>query len=284
MTVALFTTCAAEITAAPVLRATVELLEAAGERVVVPAGQSCCGQPALNSGFPREAAVLARNLVRVFEPYETIVSPSGSCVATLRHHYAGLIGNYPGLIGNYPGLVGNYPGLAGAYRGRARASMVRRATEVVARAYELSQFLSLHPPGVPLAVGRGSLGSEIIGPKVTYHDSCHMARILGERRAPRQVLSRIAGLEVAEMAGSDSCCGFGGTFSVKFPEISTAMADRKLGCAAATGASAVVSCDPGCIAHLAARAAKRALPVRVTHLAEVAAQALPGTAGAPGIG
>ncbi|MHB8293077.1 MAG: (Fe-S)-binding protein [Acidimicrobiales bacterium] len=276
MTVALFTTCAAEITAAPVLRATVELLEAAGERVVVPVGQSCCGQPALNSGFPREAAVLARNLVRVFEPYETVVSPSGSCVATLRHHY--------------PGLIGSYPGLIGSHRGRAGASMARRATEVVSRTYELSQFLSIHPPGVPLALGRSSPGPgmtgppESIGSKVTYHDSCHMARILGERRAPRQVLSRIAGLEVAEMAGSDSCCGFGGTFSVKFPEISTAMADRKLSCAAATGASAVVSCDPGCIAHLAARAAKRSLPIGVTHLAEVAAQALQGAAGGGGNG
>ncbi|MGH3326721.1 MAG: (Fe-S)-binding protein, partial [Streptomycetales bacterium] len=235
--VALFVSCVADLAAPGPARAAVEVLEALGFGVDVPRGQTCCGQPALNSGYPEAARRLMRHWLDVFEPYDTVVSPSGSCPATIHHQYPRV--------------------LHGQDRERARA--------LVDRTYELSQFVAAHGAGLPLALEA----------TLTYHDSCHMLRSLGERDAPRTVLGRIAGLRVVEMPNAEVCCGFGGTFAAKFADLSVAMADRKLADARGTGAHYLVSADPGCLMHLSARARAAGLPVRPRHLAEVLRDALP---------
>jgi len=235
--VALFSTCMADFAAPGPAQAARDFLEALGHEVVVPADQSCCGQPALNSGYPREAARLMDAWVDTFSGFEHVVSVAGSCTAMLAHHGGELV------------------------------SADRR----MPRLWEFSQFV------VAQATTR-DLGLHL-NARVTYHDACHMTRMLGERHTPRALLSLIDGLELVEMTDSDSCCGFGGTFSVKFPEVSTAMADMKLQTIAAAGADAVVTSDPGCITHLAARAIATGSHVRFLHLAEVAAMALPARQG-----
>ncbi|MFI8993239.1 (Fe-S)-binding protein [Streptomyces sp. NPDC053542] len=232
--VALFTSCMGDLATGGPARATVEVLEAMGFAVELPRGQTCCGQPALNSGYPAEAGTLLDRWLRIFAPYDAVVTPAGSCAAHLHHHL-----------------------------GRLRAPTPEQRA-LVQRTYEFSQFVMAYGAGLRLRL-RGS---------VTYHDSCHMARTLGERRAPRELLGRIEGLEVREMAGCDTCCGFGGTFAVKFPEVSVAMADTKLGTAAASGADWLVSADPGCLLHLGGRARKAGPPVRTRHLAELVRDAL----------
>lgn len=235
--VALFSTCMADFAAPGPAQAARDFLEALGHEVVVPADQSCCGQPALNSGYPREAARLMDAWVDTFSGFEHVVSVAGSCTAMLAHHGGELV------------------------------SADRR----MPRLWEFSQFV------VAQATTR-DLGLHL-NARVTYHDACHMTRMLGERHTPRALLSLIDGLELVEMTDSDSCCGFGGTFSVKFSEVSTAMADMKLQTIAAAGADAVVTSDPGCITHLAARAIATGSHVRFLHLAEVAAMALPARQG-----
>lgn len=234
--VALFATCVADFASPGPARAAVEVLERLGVRVVFPAAQTCCGQPALNSGYPREAAALARRWVRLFEPYEAVVAASGSCVATVHHHYPRV--------------------LSGAWRDRARA--------VAERTWEFSQFVAAFGDELPLRLDT----------TVTYHDSCHMLRSLGEGSAPRTVLSRIRGLHLVEMADPDTCCGFGGTFSTKLGEVSGAMGSAKLGQAADTGADELVSADGGCLLHLQARADAIGGGARTRHIAEVVRDAL----------
>ncbi|MGH9064510.1 MAG: (Fe-S)-binding protein [Acidimicrobiales bacterium] len=234
--VGLFATCIADLAAPGPAQATVEVLEAMGMTVELPAGQTCCGQPALNSGYPDGARRLARHWVETFEPYEAVVSPSGSCVAHVHHQLPRI--------------------LEGPWRSRAQ--------NLAGRTWELSQLVAAFGAGLPLRLEA----------TVTLHDSCHMTRSLGERRSAREVLSRIAGLRLVEMDDPDTCCGFGGTFAAKFPDVSVAMGDAKLAQAAGTGAAWLVSADPGCLAHLQARADFRGLDQRARHLAEVVRDAL----------
>lgn len=243
VTVALFATCMTDFAAPGPASAAVRVIEAMGYRVEVPAGQSCCGQPALNSGYPDAAARLVGSWGRAFDGYAAVVSVAGSCAAMMHHHG---------------------PTLAGtpAAGGGAAAALDRALPQL----WEFSQFVAEFGDGLDLRLDA----------EVTYHDSCHMTRMLGERETPREVLSRIKGVRLTEMTDSDTCCGFGGTFSVKFPEVSTAMADFKLDVAAQTGARYVVSSDPGCLTHLAARALRRGgEAARFLHLAELMALALP---------
>lgn len=237
-TVALFATCMTDFAAPSPAAAAVRVIEAMGYRVEVPADQSCCGQPALNSGYPQAASRLVASWARAFDGYETVVSVAGSCAAMMHHHG---------------------PELA---VGGAGADALDRT---LPRLWEFSRFVAEFGGDLDLALDA----------EVTYHDSCHMTRMLGERHSPREVLSRIAGVHLVEMTDSDTCCGFGGTFSVKFPEVSTAMADFKLDQAAATGARYVVSSDPGCLTHLASRSARRGGATEFVHLAELVARALP---------
>jgi L-lactate dehydrogenase complex protein LldE len=235
--VALFVTCLVDQLAPRAGMAAVRLLEAAGDTVVFPEAQSCCGQPALNTGEPEAAAVLARHFVEVFEPYPAIVSPSGSCVAMVHHWYPRI--------------------LEGPWRDRAEA--------VLARTYELTGYLAD-------VLGRTDLGARVDGP-VTVHDACHGLRVLGLKRSSRRLLEA-AGATVVEMADPETCCGFGGTFAAKHGEISAPLADDKLAQAEATGARYLVACDSGCLLHLAGRRRRTGQGPEPLHVAELLARGL----------
>ncbi len=235
--VALFLSCAAGLDAAGPAPAATEVLRATGAEVECPRTQTCCGQVAVNSGYPEQAARLARHWIETFEGYDTVVGISGSCTASAHHQFPRLLD------------------------GRWRV----RAERLAERTVEFTQYLHRHGDGLNLAL-RGC---------VTWHDSCHMLRTLGERTAPRAVLDRVRGLRVVEAPDSETCCGFGGTFSVTFPELSCAMADRKLAGAARLPATHVVSADATCLMHLGGRAATTGAPVRTVHVAELIAAALP---------
>lgn len=235
--VALFATCMVDNLSPGVGVAAVRLLEAAGCTVAFPAAQSCCGQPAVNTGEPGAAATLARHFVEVFEPFDAVVSPSGSCVAMV-HHW------YPRVLDE-------------PWRGRAEA--------VASRTHELSAYLAD-------VLGREDLGATVTG-RVTVHDACHGLRVLGLKDAPRRLLEA-AGAEVVEMSDPEICCGFGGTFAEKHPEISGPMADEKLGQAAATGAACVVAGDTGCLLHLEGRRRRTGVGPPAVHFAELLARGL----------
>jgi len=236
--VALFVTCLVDQLAPATGRSAVRLLEAAGCEVTFPEAQTCCGQPAFNSGYRRDARRLARHFASVFGEAEAIVAPSGSCVAMVRHYF--------------PTLVD------GAERTRFEA--------IGAKTYELTEFLVD-------VLGRPDLGARVDEP-VTYHPSCHLLRELGVRDAPRRLLDA-AGVPVVELGDAERCCGFGGTFSVLHPEIAVPMADDKLDHAVGTGVRTLTACDTGCLLHLATRAERRGLDLELRHVADVIAGGLP---------
>ena len=212
----------------------VRLLRRLGVTVEFPRGQTCCGLPLFNSGYHREAAAVARHTIALFRGAEHVVVPSGSCAWMVRHEYPGLMDD--------PGL--------------------RREAEALARdTYEFSQFLVN-------VLGRTRFRSEASG-RITYHDSCHLLRGLGEARAPRTILERLEGAEFVELPGSDECCGFGGSFSVRLPEVSTAVLDKKLANVEASGAACLVACDAGCLMQMRGGLGRRGSRLRALHLAEV---------------
>ena len=236
--VALFATCLVDNLAPRVGVSAVRLLEAAGCTVTFPAGQSCCGQPAMNTGEPEAAAVLARHFVEVFEPYDAVVSPSGSCVSMVHHWYP--------LI------------LEGSWRSRAEA--------LASRTHELAAYLVD-------VLGVDDLGIQVEA-KATVQDSCHGLRMLGLKDAPRRLLQS-AGVELLEMSDPEVCCGFGGTFAEKHPEISGPMADEKLGQASETQADFLVAGDTGCLLHLEGRRRRTGVGPPALHFAELLARGLP---------
>lgn len=236
--VALFTTCLADFAATGPLAATVEVLEAIGVEVTVPRDQTCCGQPALNSGFPAEAGRVLGQTLDSLDGAEAVVTLAGSCAAMIAHHSTRLLGPEAGSRSGVRNL------------------------------WEFTQFVAAFGDGLDLELEA----------TITYHDGCHMTRLLGERTAPRTVLGRIRGLRLVEMPDSDTCCGFGGTFSAKFPELSVAMADVKLDNAASARAQYVVSADPGCLMQLQTRADAEGRPIRTRHIAEVVRDAIRGRA------
>ena len=237
-TVALFVTCTVDTVCPQVGTAAVRLLEAAGCRVEFPEAQTCCGQPAANSGEPEAAAVLARHFVEVFDRYDAVVSPSGSCAAMVHHWYTRL--------------------LDGEWR--------ERAAGLAERTHELTAFL------VDVC-GRPDLGARVDA-TITVHDSCHGLRMLGLTGQGRELL-RTAGATLVEMHDPEACCGFGGTFAAKHGDISTAIADAKLRDAAATGAATMVAGDAGCLVHLAGRRRRSGVGPEPRHIAEVLAEGLP---------
>jgi L-lactate dehydrogenase complex protein LldE len=214
--VALFVTCMIDTLAPEVGVAAVRLLERAGCTVSFPAAQTCCGQPAMNSGEPEAATVLARHFLDVFDGYDAIVSPSGSCAAMVHHWYERVLDGKD----------------------------AERARRIAARTFELTQYLvdELNQPDVGARVDA----------TVTVHDACHGLRLLGVKH-PARTLLEVAGATLIEMAESEACCGFGGTFAAKHPEMSIPMADGKLSSAHATGARWLVAGDTGCLLHLAGR-------------------------------
>jgi L-lactate dehydrogenase complex protein LldE len=235
--VTLFVTCLADLFRPSVAFACLDLLEEAGCEVVVPADQTCCGQPAYNSG-DREAAIpLAQQVVSLLEPADYVVIPSGSCAGMITHHYPGL--------------------LTGKWR--------ERALEVSAKTYELTVFLqdiAGIPPRSHTTTAQAS---------VTYHDGCAGLRELGIQNQPRQLLKNLCGVDVDELQQSEVCCGFGGTFCAKMPEISAKMVDDKLENALATGATVLTGGDLGCLMNIAGRARRQGKELEVRHIAELLA-------------
>jgi L-lactate dehydrogenase complex protein LldE len=234
--VGLFVTCLVDLFRPSIGWAAVKLLEDAGCTVEVPP-QTCCGQPAYNSGDPILAKDLARQAIETFASYDYVVAPSGSCAAMLAKHY--------------PGLFAEDPTLAS------------EAMAFAAKVYELSQFLTdvMKVEGVNARLAR----------RATYHDACSGLRELGVARAPRKLLKSVEGLELVEMAECERCCGFGGTFAVKYAEISTAIADEKIANVKASGAALLLAGDLGCLMHIAGRLSRQGKSVEVRHFAEVLA-------------
>jgi len=235
--VALFVTCLVDLYRPTVGFAAIRLLEAAGCQVEVPAGQTCCGQPAYNTGDRATTAALCRTILESFEGYDYVVVPSGSCGGMLRTHMPHLFDDDPNL--------------------RARADAL------ASRTYELVSFL-VDVLGVSQPPGAWD-GA------ITYHDSCSGLRELGVKQQPRSLLGSVAGLSVTEMADPEVCCGFGGTFCVKYPEISTRMVSNKAADIMATGADLLLAGDLGCLLNMAGRLSREGSPVAVRHVAEVLA-------------
>jgi L-lactate dehydrogenase complex protein LldE len=237
MRVALFATCVVDQLVPGVGLAVVRVLERAGVRADFPPGQTCCGQPFFNAGHREAARRLARATLDVLAGWDAVVVPSGSCAAMIRLHYAEL-------------FAPDDPD-----RGRA--------ADLAARTFEFSEFV-LRKLG-PVAVDRAPAGT------VTFHDGCHSLRELGVRDGPRALLARVPGCTLREMDGADRCCGFGGSFAVTFDGISASMATAKADAILATGAGAVVSCDPSCLLQIRGVLERRGAAVQVLHLAEVLA-------------
>ncbi len=236
--VSLFVTCLVDQLRPNVGIAVVEVLERLGYRVDFPEAQTCCGQPAFNSGYRQEARSVARHLLDTFRGCDYIVAPSGSCTAMVTHHYHQLFAADP-----------------------ARQA---EATRLAGRVWEFSRFL--------LEVARvEDVGARFDG-VVTYHDSCHALRELSIKEGPRRLLRRVRGLELREMEIAEECCGFGGTFSVQFPEVSGGMARTKIDSILKTGAPTVVSIDASCLMQLEGALRRAGAPVRTLHLAEVLAR------------
>ncbi len=233
----MFVTCVVDQLFPNVGIAMADVLEHAGCVVDFPEAQTCCGQPAYNSGYRDEARTVATQFLDAFRDCEYIVSPSGSCTSMVSHHYAELFRDDPALA--------------------------ERARQIAARTYEFSSFLT------------GVLGVEDVGARyahtVTYHDSCHALRELKIKDGPRRLLGNVRDLKLEEMDAAEECCGFGGTFSVKFASVSGAMARTKIDSILRTGADTVVSLDSSCLMQLQGALSRSGNKIRTMHLAEVLA-------------
>jgi len=235
--VSLFVTCIVDQVFPQVGIAITEVLERLGYQVHFPEAQTCCGQPAFNSGYTEEARKIARHFLGVFRDSEFIIVPSGSCTSMISHHFADLFEHDPALLAE--------------------------AHALESRVWEFSRFL-LEVAGVE------DVGARFHG-VVTYHDSCHALRELHIKAGPRKLLANVRGLTLTEMGAAEECCGFGGTFSIKFPEVSGAMARTKIDSIQKTGASTIVSIDSSCLMQLQGVIDRAGLPIRTLHLAEVLA-------------
>ncbi len=235
--VTLFVQCMVDAMAPDAAMGMVRLFDRFGIGTRFPEDQTCCGQPAFNAGYRTASRKSAMHFIRVFENAECIVCPSGSCVAMVKHHYPELFAD--------------------------DSHWLERAKKVGGKIFELTEFLVdvLHISDV----GAAYQGT------VTYHDSCHLLRTLGVGRQPRELLSHVRGLTLVEMAQSDRCCGFGGTFSIKYPDISTALVADKVERILETGADTVVGCDMGCLLNIEGYLTHMGHPVKVKHIAEVLA-------------
>ena len=235
--VALLVTCLVDLFRPSVGFAAVKLLEDAGCAVAVPSAQTCCGQPAYNSGDKDDARAIARQVIEAFAGYDYVVVPSGSCAGMVKVHYPELFGDEP--------------------------AMRAKAEELAARTWELVAFL-VDVRGMT-CVGASCAQS------VTYHDSCSGLRELGVKSQPRRLLASVEGLTLKELPDAEICCGFGGTFAVKYPEISGKMASDKVADIAATGAGCVLAGDLGCLLQIAGRLSRVGSAVETRHVAEVLA-------------
>ncbi|MBP0047707.1 (Fe-S)-binding protein [Marinobacterium sp. AK62] len=234
--VGLFVTCLADMFRPEVAFATVKLLEQAGCSVDVPDTQTCCGQPAFNSGDNQTSRDIARQTIKAFDGYRYVVGPSGSCIGMLHH--------YPELF------TEDDPWKA-------------RAEDLKARAFEITSFLVDE-------LGFSGIQSRFNG-RITYHDSCSGLRELGIKQQPRQLLAEIDGVEMHEMQEAETCCGFGGTFCVKYPDISNRMVSNKTEFAADSGAETLVGGDLGCLLNMAGKLKREGREIDVRHVVELLA-------------
>lgn len=226
-------TCLADHVAPGVADAAKRVLERLGVRVTVPRAQTCCGQPGWTAGHPDQARQVARQALTAFAGDDPVVVPSGSCAAMITHAYPDLFAGHP---------------------------EERAAHDLAARTVEFTQFLrrnDLTPESTHDAPAT-----------VTYHDSCHMLRLLGERETPREVIAG-AGVDLIEMADASVCCGFGGAFSITFPEVSGALGEQKARSAADTGAQELVACDLSCLMHIVGRGRRIGVPIRARHIVDL---------------
>ncbi|HEX3673847.1 MAG TPA: (Fe-S)-binding protein [Rhizomicrobium sp.] len=243
--VGLFVTCLVDLVRPQVGFAAVKLLEESGCTVEVPPAQTCCGQPAWNAGANAHAAAIARQVIDAFEGFDFVVAPSGSCAGMLRKHYPEVLADDP------------------VYRPRARA--------LATKSHELISFLVRERKMERVAAS--------CPVRACYHDSCSSLREMGVKDEPRQLLGSVDGLSLTELKEPQICCGFGGLFSIKYPEISERMADDKIADARATGADTVIGGDLGCLLHLAGRMERQGNALHVRHVAEVLADS-----GGPALG
>ena len=235
--VGLLVTCLVDLFRPQAGFAAIALLEAAGCEVVVPPAQTCCGQPAYNGGDRSDAIALAQRTIELFEPFEHVVIPSGSCAGMLRLHYPDLLAGDP--------------------------AWAARAAALAGRTVELTQFL----------VQRGSsspIDAEHDG-AVAFHDSCSALRETKSVAEPRLLLRAVRGLTLRDLADPEACCGFGGTFCVRYPAISDDMVTRKAADIVATSAGTLAACDLGCLLNIAGKLAREGSPVRCFHVAEILA-------------
>ncbi len=237
MKASIMITCLADTFFPEIGVAMVKLLRRLGVTVEFRQGQTCCGLPLFNSGYHSDAAAVAARMVDLFAGAEHLVVPSGSCAWMVK--------------AEYPGLLASDPGRRSA------------AVALSARTRELSQFLVD-------VLGVERIESSFKG-RVTYHDSCHLLRGLGESRCPRALLQGVKGIELVELPGADECCGFGGSFSVRLPDVSAAILGKKLDHIERTGADCVVACDAGCLMQMGGGLSRRRSRVRALHLAQVLA-------------
>jgi L-lactate dehydrogenase complex protein LldE len=238
MRVALFATCLVDALYPDVGRATVALLERLGHEVAFPPGQTCCGQMHVNSGYQRAALPLVRHHVETFEPFDVIVSPSGSCAASARHQHPMVADRFDRGLGD-----------------RARA--------LAARTYELSEFLVD-------VLGVSDVGARYPH-RVTYHPSCHAARLLRVGDRPLRLLRAVRGIDLVELPAAEQCCGFGGTFALKNADTSTAMLSDKLRAVMTTGCEVVTAADASCLMHIGGGLSRLRAGARPVHLAEILA-------------
>ena len=237
MRVALFVPCYVDLINPEVGVSVVRVLRKLGVEVIYPEGQTCCGQPAFNSGFFNEARSLAGRFLDVFEGerWDYVVCPSGSCTTMVSHYYPFLMHDMP--------------------------DERERSESLGHRVREFSDFLVN-------VLGVKDLGARHAG-KAVFHTGCHQRRELGVLEEPRELLRNVEGLELVEWENEELCCGFGGTFSVKMPDVSTAMADEKVKALEKSGADALISCDSSCLMHLGGRLKRKGHDTRVLHLAQV---------------
>ncbi|MEU4695136.1 (Fe-S)-binding protein [Actinoplanes sp. NPDC023714] len=239
MRIALFATCLADTLFPEAAKATVLLLERLGHEVVFPFEQTCCGQMHVNTGYQKEALPLVKRYVRVFDPYDVIVAPSGSCVGSIRHQHSMVAAKY------------------------GDAGLASRASSVGERTYELSELLI------------DVLKVEDVGAfyphKVTYHPTCHSLRMTRVGDKPLRLLRQVRGLELVELPAAEQCCGFGGTFALKNAETSTAMLADKMTNIVSTGADVCSAGDASCLMHIGGGLSRLRTGVRTVHLAEILA-------------
>ncbi len=238
MRVALFATCLVDGLFPDVGKATVALLERLGHEVVFPERQTCCGQMHINTGYPEQAVPLIANHAAAFAAADVVVTPSGSCAGSIRHQHAAV-------------ARAHAPDVADA------------AAAVAAKTYELSEFLI------------DVLGVEDVGARfphrVTYHPTCHSLRVLGVGDRPLRLLRAVRGIDLVELPGQDTCCGFGGTFAIKNADTSTAMLGDKMAAVTATGARVLTAGDASCLMHIGGGLTRLRSGVRTVHLAEILA-------------